>query len=91
MDTRPTLAASAAQRRAWRRSRLRDAALLLPVFGAALLILPDLVLSGSDAAEGASWSWLVYLFAAWAGLVVLSATISVLSQRLEASGNDPEP
>jgi hypothetical protein len=54
----------------YRRRRLMDAARLLPVLGAFLILLPVLWLPGSarhdTALEG------IYLFAVWAGLIVLA-------------------
>ncbi|WP_245191012.1 hypothetical protein [Jannaschia formosa] len=76
LSVRPSRAASAAQRRAWRRERLRDAARLLPVLGLGLMLLPDLVLSGSDAARGATRPWGLYLFAAWGGLILLAVWLA---------------
>ncbi|MGB3408511.1 MAG: hypothetical protein WBA67_13585 [Jannaschia sp.] len=86
MDTRPTPAASEAQRRAWRRERLRDAARLLPVFGLALFVLPDLVLSGSDASGGATQPWLVYLFLSWGVLIAIAIYLARLHR---ADGERP--
>lgn len=83
---RPDSAASLAQRRAWRRDRIRDGARLLPVLGLALLLLPDLILSGSDAARGATRAWGVYLFVAWAALIVLAVWIARL---LGSEGGPP--
>ncbi|UWQ19215.1 hypothetical protein [Jannaschia sp. M317] len=88
MDPTPTPAASEAQRRAWRRDRRRDAARLLPFFGIALLLLPDLVLSGSDAAGGATRPWLVYLFAAWILLIALAAWIARLHHGEATAASD---
>lgn len=56
--------------------RLVDAARLLPFFGAAMLLAPDLVLSGGPAAVGATGPWLNYLFAAWLGLIGLAAWLA---------------
>lgn len=90
VDPRPTPAASEAQRRAWARDRVEDAACLLPVLGFALFLLPDLVLSGADAAEGATRPWLVYLFAAWAVLVALAFWIVRLHRRHHAVTDRPK-
>ena len=60
------------ERTAHRRQRLRDAARLLPVLGAAVLLLPDLLLSDPDVAEGATAAWTVYFFVAWAMLILLA-------------------
>ena len=59
-----------------RLARRIDAARLLPFLGAALLLAPDLVLSGGPAAEGATAPWLAYLFAAWGVLIGLAAWLS---------------
>ena len=71
-------AASQAQRRAQNRARLRDAMRLLPFLGLALFVLPDLVLSGGPAAEGATRPWLTYLFLAWIGLIAMAVTLALL-------------
>ena len=63
-------AASAAQRRAHGRARLRDAGRLLPALGAALLLAPDLIGAGATA------RWAIYLFAAWGGLIGLAAWLA---------------
>ncbi len=69
---------------------MRDAARLLPVLGLAALLLPDLVLSGSDAATGATRPWLVYLFAAWAGLIILAIWIAhrIRSETPHSTGDE---
>lgn len=93
MDPRPTPAATEAQRRAWRRDRLRDSARLLPFLGVVMILIPDLVLSGADAANGATQGWLVYLFAVWLLLVGLAGLIARgHSQKAdEDSVPDPSP
>ena len=60
----------------YRRRRVMDAARLLPLFGAALLMVPLLWASGHGTASGA-----VYVFLAWFGLIGAAA---VLSRRLSA-------
>ncbi|MDB2407334.1 hypothetical protein N9W17_02225 [Jannaschia sp.] len=84
----PSRAASDAQRRAWRRDRVRDAARLLPVLGLGLMLLPDLILSGSEAGQGATRSWGIYLFIAWGVLIVLAIW---LARAASAEGPDPQP
>lgn len=79
-------AATRAQRRAQKRARLRDGLRLLPFLGIALFILPDLVLSGGPAAEGATQPWLTYLFAAWALLIAVSFALAQVHRR---AGADP--
>ncbi|MEE4118684.1 MAG: DUF6611 family protein [Paracoccaceae bacterium] len=61
----------------YRRRRVMDAARLLPAFGAVLLLLlPVLWDDSHSTASGA-----VYLFAAWAGLILAAV---VLARRLSA-------
>ena len=60
----------------YRRRRVMDAARLLPAFGAALLLLPVLWDDSHTTAAGA-----VYLFAAWACLILCAA---ILARRLSA-------
>ena len=59
----------------YRRRRLRDAARLLPVFGAFLILLPILwspaTTQGSDTGPDG-----IYLFAVWAGLIALAFVLS---------------
>ena len=62
-------------RRSYRRRRLRDAARMLPVFGAFLFLLPILWAPGlterrDTAPDG------IYLFVAWFVLVLLAAALA---------------
>ncbi|KAA9005625.1 hypothetical protein [Histidinibacterium aquaticum] len=59
----------------FRRRRLRDAARMLPLFGAVLILLP-LLNSGSEGASTAGV--LVYLFGLWAVLIAVAAVLSRL-------------
>ena len=63
----------------YRKNRLADAARLLPFLGAALLLLPDVILADPENAEGATAPWLIYFFSAWLCLIGLAF---VLSRRL---------
>ena len=62
-------------RAGYRRRRLRDAARLLPLFGAFLFLLPILwspaTTRGSDTAPDG-----IYLFAVWAGLIAAAFLLS---------------
>lgn len=69
------------ERETYQRHRRADSARLLPVLGAGVLLLPDLLLSDPTIAFGATATWLVYFFLAWAGLIALTY---VLSRRLRA-------
>ena len=72
-------------RRGYRRRRLGDAARVLPVFGAVLLLLPA---TGAVPAGGGGF---VYLFAAWAGLIALAAGIArPLTRPAPPEGNAPD-
>ncbi|MEM8848844.1 MAG: hypothetical protein AAGE03_02300 [Pseudomonadota bacterium] len=88
-DALSSPAATEAQRRARARERRADAARLLPFLGAALLLAPDLILSGHPAAEGATAPWLNYLFAAWLVLIGLAAWIARLHLRDGGPGGGP--
>lgn len=98
------------ERSTYRRNRLQDAARLLPVLGAALLFAPVFVRGGegglqsglqsglnADAVVGPGLAqWLVYYFAVWLGLIVLTALISLALVRTgpapgAAPELDPEP
>ena len=65
------------QKASYRQRRVRDAAKLVPVLGAVLLIMP---LAWQDDAQGATTnaSALVYIFGVWIGLIVLTAVLSGL-------------
>lgn len=69
------------EREAYRRQRLRDGARLLPVFGAGVLLLPDLLLSDPDVARGATAQGMVYFFAVWGALILLGFALSRLLLR----------
>lgn len=58
-------------RQGYRRRRLEDIARLLPVAGLGLFLLPLL-----DARDGLGAAMLVYVFAAWFGLLVAAAWLA---------------
>ena len=58
-------------RQSYRRRRLGDAARVLPILGAVLLLLPILWADSARTSGG-----LVYVFAAWAILIVIVAVVS---------------
>lgn len=72
----PAPAATLVQRRVQGRARLRDALRLLPFLGLAVFILPDLVLSGGPASEGATGPWLTYLLVAWGLLIAIAFVLA---------------
>jgi hypothetical protein len=74
------------QRRPYRRRRKIDAARLLPVFGAFLLLLPMLWAPAGDEGRGTVGDGL-YLFVVWAGLI---AVARLLAPSLTADGQ-PDP
>ena len=80
--------ATDAQRRRRARARVIDAARLLPFLGAALVLLPDLVLSDGAGGDGATVPWLTYLFASWLALIGLALWIARRHARL-GDGDDP--
>ncbi|MEO0829727.1 MAG: hypothetical protein AAFY03_04635 [Pseudomonadota bacterium] len=66
-------------RQIYRRSRLMDAARLMPLFGVALVLLPVLWATSEGGARTSSG--VVYLFLIWFGLIALAAH---LARRLAA-------
>lgn len=72
----------------YRRRRLRDAARLLPVVGAFLVLLPILWAPGMTETRDTAPDG-IYLFAVWAGLVICAA---LLARRLsDESDRAPAP
>ncbi|MEB8388686.1 hypothetical protein OO012_15775 [Rhodobacteraceae bacterium KMM 6894] len=65
-------------RSTYRRRRMADAAVLLPILGALLMIMPLLwVGNATEGAGGARTSGvMIYLFLVWGGLSVLSALVA---------------
>ncbi|MGI9388954.1 MAG: hypothetical protein ACR2O1_02755 [Boseongicola sp.] len=70
------------ERQSYRRRRLGDAAKLIPVVGAILLLMPILVGSAARTSSG-----LIYIFAVWA---ILIALIALISRRLVKSISESE-
>jgi hypothetical protein len=60
------------ERSGYRRRRLQDAARLLPVFGAVLLLVPLVWPRG----EMSNVAALIYLFAVWLGLIAAAALVA---------------
>ena len=74
----------------YRRRRLRDAARLLPVFGAFLLVLP-VMWSPPDAGARRLSGDVVYFFVIWALLVLIAAAFARgLSAGDAAGGSGPD-
>ena len=73
------------EQRSYRRRRLQDAALLLPVLGGVLVLLP-LVGPGAGSTRIAG----VYFFILWFALVVLGAALSRRLMRDAAADSDSE-
>jgi amino acid transporter len=70
-------------RGSYRRRRLVDAARVLPFVGAFLFVLP--MLWGDEAPVRTAWGG-IYIFAAWASLIIASALLSHLLSR--GAGDD---
>lgn len=84
------------ERRSYRRRRLADAARMLPFFGALLFAVPLLwphpdptaTSTGEAATQAVPMSAaMLYVFAAWAGLVVMGAVLGILTREL-GTGTD---
>lgn len=70
------------ERQSYRRRRLMDAARLLPVFGAALFMVPLLWSSGDDGEAAVHTSTaMIYLFGVWAVLILCAAMFSKFARR----------
>lgn len=74
------------ERRVYRRRRLRDAARLLPILGAVLFALPVMWTGPAGASDASTARGGVYVFAAWAALIVAAA---LLSRGLGRDGTGP--
>jgi hypothetical protein len=79
------------ERRTYRQNRLQDAARLLPVLGLVLVFAPVFIRGeGSDVGGPDLADWLVYYFAIWIGLIVLTAFVSrALTRSGKAEGLAP--
>jgi len=73
--------------RAFRSSRARDAAVVLPVFGLFLLMPPVISLFAAPAAIRGVPLIVLYLFAVWGGLIVCAA---LLAHRLDPAAAQPQ-
>jgi len=67
--------------RAYRRRRLRDAAVALPLIWAFLLCLPILLIPVAAGSERSSAVGLVYVFILWATLIGVTAVLARLLGR----------
>ncbi|MCP3971616.1 MAG: hypothetical protein GY717_15125 [Rhodobacteraceae bacterium] len=63
------------ERRTYRRRRMMDAARLLPILGALLFLVP-IFWTGNAEAPATTARGVIYVFAIWAGLIVVSARLS---------------
>ena len=80
------------EQHSYRRRRLTDAARLLPLLGAALFAVPLLwpvAPDGDPARQMPTSAALFYIFAVWAGLIVVNAVFAWLSRRSGEGGQDP--
>ena len=73
------------ERHSYRQRRLRDAARLLPLLGAALWMLP--LLFAADGTPASTSQTLIYIFGIWAGLAGVAALLSLGLE--SAPGPDP--
>ena len=88
--TRPVFVARAT----YRHRRMMDAAALLPIMGALLFALPLLWMGPGGGAARTSHV-MIYVFAVWAGLVILSAVVTRklnagTAPRSSAGGDDSQ-
>ena len=76
------------ERRTYRLSRLQDAARLLPILGL-ILIFGPIFISDDTEAVGALGGRLIYFFAIWLVLIVLTAVVS--RALMSGAPSDDEP
>jgi len=80
------------QRRSYRRRRIADAARLLPVAGAILLMLPLLRLGQGNADDPARTSQVgIYIFVVWVCLMAVAAGLSRGLRDAKNTGPDIDP
>ncbi len=84
---KPKASALFLARSLYRKRRLSDAAKLLPIFGAVLLLLPLLwVHQGAPERSNTATNW-VYLFIVWSFLILAAACLAKSLNKFE-DGND---
>ena len=84
---KPKASALFLARSLYRKRRLSDAAKLLPIFGAVLLLLPLLwVHQGAPERSNTATNW-VYLFIIWSFLILAAACLAKSLNKFE-DGND---
>lgn len=83
------------ERRTYRQNRLQDAARLLPILGLVLFFAPVFIRgdgAGGDDGGPTLENWLVYYFAVWVGLILLTAFVSrALTRGGQAEAPPPPP
>ena len=82
------------ERESYRKNRLRDAAALMPVFGGLLFFGPAFILTPREQLAGGISFWLVYFFAVWTILIVITYILSRALRQIEredASADLPDP
>ena len=77
------------ERGTYRRRRMRDAAQLLPVLGLLLFLVP-LLWTGDPDVPAMTGRGLIYVFAAWAGLIVASMLLSFWLTEPEADEEESD-
>lgn len=80
------------ERQTYRRRRQRDAARLLAVLGAVLFAVP-LLWERASAGDGAvaMSSAIIYLFSAWAALIVISLWVGLSARHWQQDETGPSP
>ena len=77
------------ERGTYRRRRMRDAAQLLPILGLLLFLVP-LLWTGDPDAPATTGRGIIYVFAAWAGLIASSMLLSLWLTAPGASEDEPD-
>jgi hypothetical protein len=77
-------------KQSYRLRRAMDASRLLPILGFALILIPILWQPWTDDRADTARGW-VYLFAVWAGLIVIAASLGRPLSRASGGGDVASP
>ena len=80
------------EKRSYRRRRLMDASKLLPILGSLVFLIPLLwLIGGEDANPTPTSQVVVFIFAAWAGLIAINAGFGLVVGRWAEDWGRTEP
>lgn len=79
------------ERQTYRRSRLEDAARLMPILGMFLFFGPVFILTSETGVGAGTSGWMLYFLVVWAVLIALTAIISRALARSGGEGAEQPP